>query len=201
VPAFDTTPAFKSLGYAGGLRDPDTRLVRFGARDYDPEIGRWTTKDPLLTRDNLNSFAYAEGSPVNLRDPNGFLASSQECEAILNHIKNLEADIAKRTGEVAENPRSLPWSCPLDRDKPSTSVRGHIRILNLRKAQLAYYKALYLAKCGGRPPGGYPGPGESFFDEKYWERVTGLTGSALVAYLIASELSRLYPPRNLLPVP
>ncbi len=23
---------------------PDTELVRFGARDYDPRIGRWTAK-------------------------------------------------------------------------------------------------------------------------------------------------------------
>ena len=136
-----------------------------------------------------------------LSDREGLQASTQECEAILRHIKNLEEDIARRTGEVVENEQGLPWSCPLDATKPSTSVRGHIRILNARKIRLAYYKALYLAKCGGRPPGGMPGPGESFFDQKYWERATGLTGAALAAYILASELSRLYPPRNLIPVP
>jgi RHS repeat-associated protein len=30
------------FGFAGGLYDPDTELVRFGARDYDPQTGRWT---------------------------------------------------------------------------------------------------------------------------------------------------------------
>ncbi|MDZ7828350.1 MAG: RHS repeat-associated core domain-containing protein [Halofilum sp. (in: g-proteobacteria)] len=43
----DTNPGFQPFGFAGGLHDRDTGLVRFGARDYDPEIGRWTAKDPI----------------------------------------------------------------------------------------------------------------------------------------------------------
>jgi hypothetical protein len=31
--------------------------------------------------------------------------------------------------------------------------------------------------------------------------ITGLSGTALVLYLIVSEGSRLFPPRNLVPVP
>ena len=45
----DTNPAFEvPFGFAGGLYDSDTGLVRFGYRDYDPDIGRWTAKDPIL---------------------------------------------------------------------------------------------------------------------------------------------------------
>jgi hypothetical protein len=36
---------------------------------------------------------------------------------------------------------------------------------------------------------------------KGMEKITGLTGTALIIYLIISEGSRLFPPRNLLPVP
>lgn len=43
----NTNPNFQPLGYAGGLYDVDTKLIRFGARDYDPTVGRWTTKDPI----------------------------------------------------------------------------------------------------------------------------------------------------------
>ncbi|GEM_PF-6642730 len=32
---------------SGGLYDTDTRLIRFGYRDYDPETGRWTARDPI----------------------------------------------------------------------------------------------------------------------------------------------------------
>jgi hypothetical protein len=39
------------------------------------------------------------------------------------------------------------------------------------------------------------------FDLKRWEQITGLTGAALIAYLIVSEGSRLFPARNLVPVP
>ena len=38
----DTNPGFQPFGYAGGIYDRDLKLVRFGARDYDPEGGRWT---------------------------------------------------------------------------------------------------------------------------------------------------------------
>ncbi|MCC6559570.1 MAG: RHS repeat-associated core domain-containing protein, partial [Polyangiaceae bacterium] len=60
------------FGFAGGLYDPDTGLVRFGARDYDAEIGRWTAKDPLLfDGGGSNLYGYALGDPVNQRDPDG----------------------------------------------------------------------------------------------------------------------------------
>jgi RHS repeat-associated protein len=44
----DTNPGFEvPFGFAGGLYDKDTGLVRFGYRDYDPDTGRWTAKDPI----------------------------------------------------------------------------------------------------------------------------------------------------------
>jgi RHS repeat-associated protein len=39
----DTSPGFQPFGFAGGLYEPATQLVRFGARNYDPETGRWTS--------------------------------------------------------------------------------------------------------------------------------------------------------------
>jgi len=40
----DTNEGFQPFAFAGGLYDPDTELTRFGARDYDPVVGRWTSR-------------------------------------------------------------------------------------------------------------------------------------------------------------
>lgn len=68
----DTNPGFQPFGFAGGLFDPDTRLVRFGARDYDPETGRWTSKDPILFNGaDTNLYGYVLQDPINKIDPDG----------------------------------------------------------------------------------------------------------------------------------
>jgi RHS repeat-associated protein len=61
-----------SFGFAGGLFDHETGLTRFGARDYDAQLGRWTARDPILFGGNdSNLFAYVGNDPVNLIDPMG----------------------------------------------------------------------------------------------------------------------------------
>ena len=68
----DTNPGLQPFGFAGGLYDYQTGLVRFGARDYDPETGRWTSKDPIgFAGGDTNLYGYVLGDPMNLTDPNG----------------------------------------------------------------------------------------------------------------------------------
>jgi len=68
----DTNPGFQPFGFAGGIYDQDTGLVRFGARDYDPNTGRWTAKDPILFGGgDTNLYGYTLGDPVNFVDPAG----------------------------------------------------------------------------------------------------------------------------------
>jgi len=68
----DTNPGFQPFGFAGGVYDPDTGLTRFGARDYDAEIGRWTAKDPIIFFGRqVNLYSYVLNNPVNISDPLG----------------------------------------------------------------------------------------------------------------------------------
>ena len=68
----DTNPGFQPFGFAGGIYDYQTGLVRFGARDYDPETGRWTAKDPIgFAAGDTNLYGYVLADPINAVDPSG----------------------------------------------------------------------------------------------------------------------------------
>ncbi|MCF8723755.1 RHS repeat-associated protein [Nitrospina gracilis] len=67
----DTNPGFTPFGFAGGIYDQDTKLVRFGFRDYDAEVGRWTSKDPADFSGAMNLFGYARQDPINFVDATG----------------------------------------------------------------------------------------------------------------------------------
>ena len=76
----DTASSIIPFGYAGGLYDPDTGLVRFGARDYDPTLGRWTTRDRGTQRMRATLYEYAHSSPLSFVDPMGYKGISFEPE-------------------------------------------------------------------------------------------------------------------------
>jgi RHS repeat-associated protein len=56
--------------FTGKMLTEETGLVYFGARWYDPEIGRWITPDP--SEDGENWYGYCGNNPVNYVDLEGF---------------------------------------------------------------------------------------------------------------------------------
>ena len=48
-------------------------MTKFGARDYDANLGRWTNKDPIGFAGGLmNLYDYVGQDPVNFVDPSGY---------------------------------------------------------------------------------------------------------------------------------
>lgn len=87
----DTNPGFQPFGFAGGLYDQNTKLVRFGARDYNPAIGRWTAKDPILfAGGDTNLYGYVLTDPVNFTDPSGLSLWPLLNKCIQKKIEDLE---------------------------------------------------------------------------------------------------------------
>lgn len=68
---FDSASGLQPFGFAGGLYDAATGLVRLGARDYSATVGRWTSTDRIRFVDQDNLSVYVENDPINRIDPLG----------------------------------------------------------------------------------------------------------------------------------
>jgi RHS repeat-associated protein len=85
----DTNPGFQPFGFAGGLYDPQTKLVRFGFRDYDAETGRWTVKDPIgFGGGDTELYGYVGNDPVNRRDPFGLIFMYDKSDQTLYWVED-----------------------------------------------------------------------------------------------------------------
>jgi RHS repeat-associated protein len=103
---YDSNPGFQPFGFAGGLYDTQTKLIRFGARDYDAGIGRWARKDPIrFLSDDVNLYAYCLNDPLNWIDLLGFqlipanlpgLGNSYLDQAFAPMVQNFISNAAKQ---------------------------------------------------------------------------------------------------------
>jgi RHS repeat-associated protein len=95
VVTLDSNPGFQPFGFAGGLYDVDSRLTRFGARDYDADTGRWSSPEPLLKSPGWvasqalsglhgSGYAYVANSPVSYLDPDGLRITWNRNDAALD---------------------------------------------------------------------------------------------------------------------
>ncbi|MEV4395670.1 RHS repeat-associated core domain-containing protein [Nonomuraea sp. NPDC049607] len=69
-------------GFVGGTVDVSTGLTHLGAREYDPDTGRFISVDPVFNADNpaqLNGYGYAESNPATNSDPSGECSPEGGC--------------------------------------------------------------------------------------------------------------------------
>ena len=74
--------------FTGKEFDADSNLYYYGARYYDPYIGRFTQRDPI--GDGINWYAYVANNPLAFVDPTGlelhFVASAYS----IKHVSDLD---------------------------------------------------------------------------------------------------------------
>ena len=106
----DSNPGFQPFGFSGGLYDPDTGVVLFGDRSYDPSSGRFISRDPLGLRGGTEPYTYANGDPINAVDPTGhfwsfLLAAAADglIHAGVNFLDQLSKGDCINWGEVAHH--------------------------------------------------------------------------------------------------
>lgn len=83
--------------YAGKEYDT-TGLYYYGARYYDPEIGRFITRDAIKGNiqnpQSLNLYSYCFNNPIRYVDPQGFDAEDTVRD-VFNHLFNVNKDLGK----------------------------------------------------------------------------------------------------------
>jgi len=62
------------FGFCGKRYDNETGFYYGRARQYDPEIGRYTQPDPIGTIDDINLYQYAQNNPLVYSDPLGLIS-------------------------------------------------------------------------------------------------------------------------------
>ncbi|MBI3659125.1 hypothetical protein HY230_01470 [Candidatus Acetothermia bacterium] len=93
--------------FDGKLVDPETDLEYFGARYYDPRMGRWISADPLYrtTPDirladpqSINLYSFVGNNPILRRDENGLEDTKSQKSAT-----DTKVDVLKKAQEEAVN--------------------------------------------------------------------------------------------------
>jgi RHS repeat-associated protein len=67
-----------NVHFQGGFTDPSTGLIRFGAREYDADQGRWKQQDPAGWPDGANRYEMVRGNPLTGVDPSGMFRENAE---------------------------------------------------------------------------------------------------------------------------
>jgi RHS repeat-associated protein len=139
-----------------GREDDATGQYFNRARYYNARLQRFVSEDPTDFGGGLNLYAYANNRPLDFTDPTGLDPLRQFCENVRQKIDNIRKDIEKREAEYEADAQNLPESCSDDALKPSTSRRGHRRLISDLKADLAVWEILNSLFCGGNSTPGSP---------------------------------------------
>ncbi len=81
--------------FTGERTDPVSGLIHLRARYYDPETGRFVSRDPIGVLGGVNCYAYGRNNPVNFTDPAGLDVVDKLFDLTFDHLPG-NSKFAKR---------------------------------------------------------------------------------------------------------
>lgn len=139
-----------------------------------------------------------DDQPLEAYDPQGLVRhepNSDYCINLANRIRGVQKDQDKRWRELDADDSTLPEYLGSKESFASTR-RGHRTLINIGDWNLRRLQDKYDDECGPPPP-----PLSCKVDEKGARNAGTATAIGAALYWVISEGTRLFPPRNLVPVP
>jgi len=99
-----------------GVMDEDNGLLFMRARYYDPEVGRFISKDPIGFLGGLNLYAFVANNPIKFIDPMGLICIYSQGSGwavctndVTNQIYATGKGYSGRAGAARNNPDLQFW--------------------------------------------------------------------------------------------
>jgi RHS repeat-associated protein len=163
-----------NLRFPGQYYMAETGLNYNWNRDYDPATGRYIESDPLGLSAGINTYSYAESSPISNSDPSGLLVrGSGWSNSQWHDIQNAEAKIRS---ELAKG-----CSCPNGNNNCVPCALIPLLLQNLDSVEVS--EAPLNGDCGWTPPTSPPIRG-FYLSRKAWKCRPGCLTSTIYHELL-----------------
>ncbi len=196
--------------YRGYRYDNETGLYYLQTRYYNPEWGRFINSDGIVGRQGKllshNMFAYCRNNPVNYYDPDGKEEQSVKSNSLPKKGEpNSKKKLYDKDGKLKQEREYGPDGEPVEDTDYSHGGTGHV------------FPHKHKWKNGVRQPGvpvpqpnpapaPTPNPSANFSHSRGISssnvgKAAGGAAIGTIIYWIVSEGLRIFPPRNLVPIP
>jgi RHS repeat-associated protein len=116
-----------NLRLPGQIYDEETGLHYNYLRDYDPELGRYTTPDPLGLAGGMNPYSYVSNNPLTSIDPLGLYESDIHyyMTFFLAVAAGINAEDARRLALGAQYVDDNPLTTPMPQGLSEASMKNN----------------------------------------------------------------------------